>query len=201
MHQRWWSREHSRTIPPGMQDDSSKSRRRSRRIYFPVPLLSDSRTGNAVDVAAGMRESLPSFVRWFVRVRARSEEKREEGTGWRIKQRGSCKSRVEARDTSLALSRLRSAYAGHRDWSRASLWPSSSSLPSELWPWSSLRISLKFHETISTLGPLSSLTRSCGIFFFFFAILCTHAFGQGIRWLLEIKNVGSWIYLKMWLER
>lgn len=43
----------------------------------------------------------PSFVRslvgWF--------ERREEGTGWRIKQRGSCKSRVEARDTSLALSR------------------------------------------------------------------------------------------------
>lgn len=39
------------------------------------------------------------------------EEKREERTGWRIKQRGSCKSRVEARDTSLALSRLRSATA------------------------------------------------------------------------------------------
>lgn len=79
MHQRWWSREQRRTIPPAwMQDDSSKSRRRSRRIYFPVPLLSDSRTGNAVDVAPGMRESLPSFVR------ARREEER---TGWRIKQR------------------------------------------------------------------------------------------------------------------
>lgn len=77
-----------------MQDDSSKSRRRSRRIYFPVPVLSDSRSTLQQECE---RAFLPSFVRWF--------ERREEGTGWRIKQRGSCKSRVEARDTSLALSR------------------------------------------------------------------------------------------------
>ena len=54
----------------------------------------------------------PSLVRSeAARSVCRREEKREERTGWRINQRGSCKSRVEARDTSLALSCSKSATA------------------------------------------------------------------------------------------
>ena len=64
-------------------------------IYFPVPLLSDSRIATR-GVAAGMR------------VERSSDEASERRTGWGIKQRASCKSRVEARDTSLALSRMTS---------------------------------------------------------------------------------------------
>lgn len=196
MHQRWWSREQRRTIPPAwMQDDSSKSRRRSRRIYFPVPLLSDSRTGNAVDVAPGMRESLPSFVR------ARREE---EGTGWRIKQRGSCKSRVETRDTSLALSRLRSAYAmaieidlalpyvRHRRPYHRNYGPD----PRRGYPWNSTKRSLPS-------GHFLRWPDLMVIFFFWGGGNFKRTYALRIRRLIEIKNVLGYISMVeeiKWLE-
>lgn len=154
MHRRPWSRERRRTML------------RSQPRFFKVAVeaavyILCSATfiwfayGNAVDVAAGMR----AFLHCRGASSARRREKREERTGWRIKQRGSCKSRVEARDTSLALSRFGSANGRHRDWSRASLWPSSSSLPSELWSWSTLRICLEFLETICPAATSATLPR------------------------------------------
>ena len=93
--------------------DSSKSPWRPRCIYLPVPLLSDSRTATRSTLRQECEEGLRSLVRSEPArtVLKKRSEKREERTGWRINQRGSCKSRVEARDTSLALSCSKSATA------------------------------------------------------------------------------------------